>query len=388
MTTAAPAPLAVLPQAPPTVGVEEEFLLLGDDGRVACVAPDVLQTLDGDPYLKPEFMRFQVESNSVVCTDLRSLGADLLRQRRRLARAAALHGAHLVAAGTPPFDVPGVIAVTDRPRYRGLAEHFPDFAGDQAGCGSHVHVGVASEDVGLAVINRIRGWMPVLLALTVNSPGWRGRHTGWDSYRYVLQQDWPSATIPPVFDDTASYHAAVSDRIARGDALDARSVYFYVRLSPQYPTVEIRIADTGLTVADSLLYAALCRALATTAVADAAAGRPQLALPDQLLHASALAAARSGLRAQLVDPECGRPGSAHVLLRSLVRLVSAALDDAGDTAIVDHLLRQRLRRGSGAARQRALWWRLSREGFVERLERATVDDVVGSVGFEPTLACS
>ncbi len=359
----------------PTVGVEEEFLLLRADGEVACVAPEVLAALDGNPRVKPEFMRFQVESTSGVCQDLGTLAAELTGQRRLIAEVAAGLGVLLVASGTPPLDVPGAPLITDNPRYRRLSEHFAAIAGDEVCCGCHVHVAVPSRETGVAVVNRIRRWLPVLLALTGNSPMWRGRDTGWDSYRFLVQREWPTAVIPPACPDVATYDSHVSQLIAAGDALDQPSVYFFARLSPRYPTVEIRIADTCLTVAESVLVAALCRALVATALTDVRSDRPYLGVPDRVLAASSLAAARRGLDAVLVDPLTGEPAPGREVLRRLLRHVAPALDVAADRAVVTELLGRRLRRGSAAARQRALATGVCREHWVRRLAEASVGDV-------------
>lgn len=362
--------------AVPTLGVEEEFVLLDPDGNAACVAPDVLAVLSADPRVKPEFMRFQLETNTGVCADLETLAADLIRERRRAARVAALVGTRLVAVATPPFDVPRIAAVTDKSRYRELAARFDESTATDVSCGCHVHVAVPSRDLGVGVLNRIRSWLPVLLALSGNSPLWHGHASGWESYRYLVQRESATATIPPARVDASAYDDAVDALIARGAALDPSSIYYFARLSPRYPTVEIRITDTCLTVADAVLVAGVCRGLVMTALADIAADRPYLHLDDTVLAAAAMAAARAGLDALLVHPLTGGPASGHDVLDALVREIGPALEAAGDRRLVTALLRCRLRRGSGSTVQRVLAERLGREGFVLALARATADDLL------------
>jgi carboxylate-amine ligase len=152
-----------------------------------------------------------------------------------------------------------------------------------------------------------------------------------------------------------AYDERVAELIATHAALDERGVYFWARLSPRYPTVEIRIADTFLTVADAVLLTGLCRAAVMTAIADELAGRPALDLPDRPLIAGAVAAAHRGLSAVVVDPLSGDWRPVDALLPELMTVFRRALDAAGDRRLVESLLAARLRRGSGADRQRALW---------------------------------
>ena len=356
----------------PTVGVEEEFFLLHPDGAAATVAPQVLETLAGDRYVHAEWMRFQVESASAVCVGLPDLAAALVRERAALAAASLVHGARLVATGSPPLAQPGADAVSSGARYRQLVEAFPDISGAGVVCACQVHVGVPSRDQGVAVLNRIRGRLPILLALSGNSPYWRGRDTGWNSYRYVVQTAWPTAHVPPWCRDAAQYDVRLARHLTDGDALDVAGIYWFARLSARYPTVEIRVADACLAVDDAVLLAGLCRALVGTALAEGAAGRPCPVVPDRLLSASLSSAARFGLGATLADPGTGRPAAARALLDRMVADVEPALEAAGDGRLVRELLTRRLRRGSGAAHQRELRRGRGVEAFVSAVADATV----------------
>src|SRR3712207_3529797 len=256
------------------MGVEEEFLLLRPDGAAATLAPDLLRSLPGEARVQAELMQFQIESTSRTRTDLRDVAGDLVGARRAVAEAAREYGVLLVASGTPPSGVPGRAAVTASARYRLMLDRWSP-AGEAVSCATHVHVGVPSRDLGVAVVERVRGWLPVLLALGANSPFWRGRDTGWASFRHAVLRAWPTATLPPRLRDAAEWDAAVTERIATGAALDPASVYWFARLSPRYPTVEIRVADAALTAVEAVLLAGLCRALVVTALREAVAGREQ-----------------------------------------------------------------------------------------------------------------
>ena len=275
---------ATVPGGPPgavraagaiTLGVEEEFVLLDPStGATVLAAPELVRMLGGEPGVQQELMRFQVETGTRVCTGLDDVGGELIRLRRLAAAAAARLGCRLVASGVAPYRTPGLAAITGQPRYRELARRYGPVVAEAGTCGCHVHVGVPSRDLGVQVLARLRPWLAPLLAVTANSPIAGGHDTGWASWRYVIQSRWPTAIPPAAWPDAAAYDAAVRRLIARGAALDERSVYFLARLSPRYPTVEVRVADVCLDAGTAVLAAGLIRALVATALAEARRGTP------------------------------------------------------------------------------------------------------------------
>ncbi len=196
---------------------------------------------------------FQVETGTRVCTGLDDLGRELIRLRRLAAAAAARLGCRLVASGVAPYRTPGLAAITGQPRYRELARRYGPVVAEAGTCGCHVHVGVPSRDLGVQVLARLRPWLAPLLAVTANSPIAGGHDTGWASWRYLAWSRWPTAVPPAVWPDAAAYDTAVRRLIGRGAALDERSVYFLARLSPRYPTVEVRVADVCLDTGTAVL---------------------------------------------------------------------------------------------------------------------------------------
>ena len=196
---------------------------------------------------------FQVETGTRVCTGLDDLGRELIRLRRLAAAAAARLGCRLVASGVAPYRTPGLAAITGQPRYRELARRYGPVVAEAGTCGCHVHVGVPSRDLGVQVLARLRPWLAPLLAVTANSPIAGGHDTGWASWRYLAWSRWPTAVPPAAWPDAAAYDTAVRRLIGRGAALDERSVYFLARLSPRYPTVEVRVADVCLDTGTAVL---------------------------------------------------------------------------------------------------------------------------------------
>jgi len=278
-----------------------------------------------------------------------------------------------VASGVAPYRTPGLAAVTDQPRYRELARRYGPVVAEAGTCGCHVHVGVPSRDLGVQVLARLRPWLAPLLAVSANSPIAGGHDSGWASWRYVIQSRWPTAVPPAVWPDAAAYDTAVRHLIGQGAALDERSVYFLARLSPRYPTIEVRVADVCLDAGTAVLLAGLTRALVATALAEARRGTPAAAAPARQVAAALAAAARHGLAGPGADPVTGQAAGATALRSRLLDHVYPALSDHGDTETVTGLLRRLDDRGTGADRQRALFTSAaSTPAFITALARATL----------------
>ena len=229
-----------------TLGVEEEFVLLDPStGATVLAAAELVRMLGGEPGVRTELMRFQVETASAVCTSLDEAGRELTRLRRLAADAAAQLGCRLVASGVAPYGTPGLAAVTGQPRYQELARRYGRVVAEAGTCACHVHIGVPSREAGVQVLARLRPWLAPLLAVSANSPIAGGHETGWASWRYPIWSRWPTAVPPAAWPDAAAYDTAVRRLIGQGAALDERSVYFLARLSPRYPTVEVRVVGPG-----------------------------------------------------------------------------------------------------------------------------------------------
>ena len=359
---------------PITLGVEEEFVLLDPaTGATVLAAGELVRMLGGEPGVRTELMRFQVETATGVCTSLEEAGRDLARLRRLAADAAAQLGCRLVACGVAPYRTPGLAALTGQPRYRELARRYAPVVAQAGTCACHVHVAVPSRDLGAQVLARLRPWLAPLLAITANSPIAFGHETGWASWRHALWSRWPTATPPEPWPDAAAYDTAVRRLIARGAAIDEPNVYFLARLSPRYPTVEVRVADVCLDAGTAVLAAGLTRALVATALAEARRGTPAPAPPARRVAAALAAAARHGLAGPGIDPVTGQPAGARVLRARLLEHVRPALSDHGDTETITGLLDRLDDQGTGADRQRALFTRgLSTPAFITALARATL----------------
>jgi carboxylate-amine ligase len=360
-----------------TVGVEEEFLLVDVATGAPAAVADVVAAMaavadDGSGRIERELTLQQVETATDVASSLDALRADLIRIRAEASDAAAAAGAVLLATGTSP--VPVAASTTPTPRYHRMTEMYGLTAREQLTCGCHVHVAVESQDEGVAALDRLRPWLAPLVALTANSPFWQGRDTSYASYRSQVWGRWPSAGSTAPFGSVQAYTDCVAALLESGTILDEGMVYFDVRLSHRYPTVEIRVADVALEVDDAVLVAALAAALVETAVGEWRAGLPPADVRTELIRLATWRAARSGLEGELVDVLNRRPIPAAEMLDRLVDHVRPALEEAGRLDEVGELIEQVLGRGTGSARQRAAY---RQEGRVQDVVLLLAERTVG-----------
>ncbi len=355
-----------------TVGVEEEFLLVDAVTRaVAPLAPAVLATESGGHYdLQAELTDFQVEIATPVCRTMTEVRTSLVEARGALGAMAAAHGTRLVATGTAVLGRVRPAPLTDDPRYRRMETEYGRLIHDLTICGCHVHVGIPDDEAGVHIINHLRPWLPVLLALSANSPFADGQDTGYASWRYLSWSPWPSAGAPPAFESADDYRSARRAMLDSGAAMDAATVYWDVRLSVNHPTVELRVCDVAATVDEAVLIAALTRGIAAMALSSPT---PALVVAPHVLKAALWRAARDGVEGTNVDLRTGELVRASAQVQALVSWVRPALEAAGDYELVNDGVDRMLLDGSGAARQR--------RAFQRRGELSDVVDLlVGQTG--------
>ncbi|MEU9984515.1 glutamate--cysteine ligase [Streptomyces sp. NPDC050856] len=340
-----------------TIGVEEEYLLvdpasclpvpLGEQVRAAAGLEPIV---DGRE-VQSELLQAQVEVATPVCTDLEEVGGHLLRLRHALGDAAEKNGCRIVACATAPYREAIPVPVTEQARYIAMRSQAPQLVAEQLVNGMHVHAAVPDREMGVAVLNRIRVWLPALVAMSANSPLWDGKDTGFASWRTVIFGRWPVSGPPPAFDGLADHEKRVRTLLESGVITDTGQLYWQARLSERYPTVEVRCADVQLRADTAVMFAGIVRGLVATAIRDEKAGVPAPSCSPELLQAANWHAARHGLSGLLVDPE-GKARSAGDVLCMLIDIITPALDEAGDTREVTSLLHRLLQDGTTADRQR------------------------------------
>jgi glutamate---cysteine ligase / carboxylate-amine ligase len=356
-----------------TVGVEEEFHIV--DGATRTLANEserLVAALDdiGDNRFELEIKQSMVETATGVCSSLAEVRASLVALRTRLTQTAADLGLAVTASGTAPLGHWRDGALTPDERYARIVDLHQQVVWEQVVCGCHVHIGFADRELALQVLNRVRPWLSPLLALSASSPYWLGYDSGYASYRTTVWWRWPTAHVPSTFQSTAEYDAVVAALVDTGTVIDDGQVYWDVRLSRKQHTLEFRVADTCTTVDEAVLHAALCRALAATAIHEAERDAPLPHVAPELLRAAKWRAARFGVSELLMDPVKAESLPARDLVGRLLEHVRPALESSGDWDEVVTLTEQVLRTGTSADRQRD---RLARSGQL----RDVVDHLVG-----------
>lgn len=339
-----------------TFGVEEEFLVVNaGTGRPVPLGKQIVERQErhGSELqfsLTTELQGEQVEVVTRACDSFHLLEASLRKGRSHADSLASQFGARIVALGTSP--VPVQPHITPTGRYEKIAGRFGITAREQLTCGYHVHVAVSSDEEGIGVLDRIRVWLPVLLALSVNSPFWNGQDSGYESYRRAVWTRLPLAGPTDQFGSAASYHRQVAAMIATNVLVDEGMAYFDARLCRNHPTVEIRVADVCADADAAVLIAILARALVETAARQWARSEPTPATSTPLLQLAMWRASKSGLQGELLDPRDSRPRKAAEVVSELFDHVSPVLAEFGDERRTIALLDWILPSGTGAQRQR------------------------------------
>ncbi|MFE2323743.1 glutamate--cysteine ligase [Streptomyces sp. NPDC059385] len=351
-----------------TVGVEEEYLLVHPVSRQTSPQGEKVvaaaAALLGD-RVTTELTRYQVEARTTPHTDLADLGEEIRSMRTIVARAAEQQGLRIISSGSPVLTAPGPPPITDGPRYARSLSEFRALDDEQSACACHIHIGVRGLAQALQISNHIRPWLPVLIALSANSPYWAGRDTGYASWRVMTWARWPVAGPPPYFESPDHFDDLVGCLVTTGAIMDRGGLYWDIRPSHHVPTLEVRVADAASTTDDTLLLAALVRALAVTALTAIDTGAPAPRPRPELLRAACWRAARDGLAGQSIDLSTGRPVPATVQVDRLMTRIRPALAQSGDLDLVRAGWSRLRTHGTGADRQRAAYSR-----------RASLTDVV------------
>lgn len=296
--------------------------------------------------LAPEYLTCQLESATRPSTTRADAGAQLRRSRSLLSGYAAEQGAIIASIGTP-FISPDDYTVSRSEHYDAVADQLVEITREHEVNGLHVHIEVEGDEERIRALNRVRPWLPALLALTGNGPFAHGRDSGFASWRSILMRRLPSSWSPPHFRDAQDYRERIDRLVAMGAIAEASSLAWTVRLSERFPTVEVRVFDAQLTIDDALLAVAITRALM---VHDALDGAPEIAL--DALDASLWTAARYGTGARIIDPVDGSAAPFWNIANGLLDRLAPALEHFDDLDFVTEGIARIRVEGTGAERQR------------------------------------
>jgi carboxylate-amine ligase len=350
---------------PLTVGVEEEFFVVDSRGHLSGDAAEVVESAHEQVgELQTELARSQAESATGICRTHDELLGQLKSLRTDLAVAAERRGLRLLPSGAAPLaesDPPGI---TRSHRYQRMAEHFGATAEKVRTCGCHVHVAMPDREAGVQVINHVRPWLPILLAMTANSPIDGGADTGYCSWRYQQWTQWPSAGAPPRFSSVDHYESIVEGWLQADAILDRGMVYWDIRLSEKQPTLEFRVSDVAATAEEAVLLAVIVRGLTHAALNAIDGGERAPDLSNEILRGQLWRAARDGFTGRCPRPSTGEPAPAEVVLGELVESLKPILRETGDFDFAEEVFARLRSTGGGADRQRAIFQRANRPADV------------------------
>ena len=247
-----------------TIGIEEEYLLVDAETLALREAPPEMMAACleelGD-QVSPEFLQCQIEVGTKVCAGTAQARDDLKRLRAGVSKHAAAYGLRPIAASCHPFADWKDQHHTDRDRYNELHQALGGVARRMLICGMHVHVGIPDQDMRIDLTNQLSYFLPHLLALSVSSPYWQGQDTGLASYRLTIFDNLPRTGLPPQFDSWAEYRRTVDALINVGVIEDTSKIWWDLRPSARFPTIESRICDVAPRVEDTLSLAAATQCL-------------------------------------------------------------------------------------------------------------------------------
>lgn len=289
-------------------GIEEEFFLAdaltrGTPGRtVKAFHADVHAKL---PKVERELMQSQVEIASPPSTSFAETRAILSELRGCLAEIGRAHDLMVLAAGTHPIARWYRQSQTNKARYEKLMQDMQILARRNMVCGMHVHVEVPRPDERVDLMNRLTPYMPLLLVLSASSPFWQGRATGLAAYRLSVWGELPRTGLPDLFQDAADYERFVTTMVRSKAIADASFLWWTLRPSIHYPTLELRVADSCTRLEDTLAIAALYRCLVRLAVRRPELNRGQTGASRAIAAENLWRAQRDGVHAVLIDEASG-----------------------------------------------------------------------------------
>jgi carboxylate-amine ligase len=247
-----------------TIGIEEEYLLVDRESLALSAAPEALFEAckaELQDQVSPEFLQCQIEVGTRVCASVAEARADLKRLRAAIARHAAAHGLAPIAVACHPFSDYRQQSFTPKDRYAALERELEGVARRMLICGMHVHVGIEDEASRIDLMPQLSYFLPHLLALSTSSPYWQGDDTGLSSYRLSVFDNMPRTGLPPQFSSWAEYERTTDTLIELGVIEDTSKIWWDLRPSSSYPTLETRICDMQPRLDDSLALAALVQCL-------------------------------------------------------------------------------------------------------------------------------
>jgi len=337
-----------------TFGIEEEYHLVDLETRDLAAAPAALMT-DCEAVLgkqvSPEFLRSQIEVGTKVCRTFAAARADLSLLRTTIAAKARAYGLAPIAASTHPFSMLNKLETTPKDRYRTIARDLAGVSRRLAYCGMHVHVGIEDEDLRIDLMNQVRYFLPHLLMLSTSSPFWEGEDTGLKSWRIAINHELPRSGVPGYFESAGEFQRTIDVLVKNGVIEDATKIWWDLRPSVRFPTLEMRVTDISTRLDDAITVAALYVCIVRMLFRLRRRNLTWRTYPLILLEENRWRAQRYGVDGSLFDLGSGELVAFRDLIEELIDLVA---EDAAALGCSEHVARARTIAAEGTSADRQL----------------------------------
>jgi carboxylate-amine ligase len=365
---------------PFTIGVEEEYLLVDRHTRELVADPPVelfaecVQRTQG--RATSEFLRCQLEVRTPICRSIAQLRAELSALRRTVLEVCVRFNVAPIAAATHPFGRARQQRTTDHERYAEIAREVQSGTRRMAICGMHVHVGIDDDELRIDLLNQLAYFAPHLLALSCSSPFWEGEDTGFKSFRLSLLSSLPRTGLPERFVSYGEFRRHADSLVRNGLMEDLSKIWWDIRPSVRYPTIETRVFDCATDIDDAVCLAALNVTLLRALYRLREHNQSWRHYPAMLIAENRWRAMRYSFDASLLDLARGDLMPFETLLEEWLALVLPAAEAIGCVAEVEHA-RNIVARGTSAHRQLATYRAAIEQGAtVTEAMRAVVDQLV------------
>nr|WP_148301887.1 carboxylate-amine ligase [Sneathiella glossodoripedis] len=338
-----------------TIGIEEEYLLVDPKTRDLAIDPpeEILKECQEklpDHQVTPEFLRSQIEIGTRVCSNISEARAALSELRSTVAAVAEKHGLRLMAASTHPFADWHLLKHTARERYDTIARDLQAVVRRLMICGMHVHCAIEDQEMRIDLMNQVTYFLPHLLALSTSSPFWRGEVSGLKSYRLSVFDSLPRTGIPDRFDSWGEYQRLVNVMVEAGSIEDGSKIWWDLRPSSKFPTLEMRMTDVCTLMEDTLCIAAIYSSLLRMLYRLRRNNQRWRIYPTTLVAENRWLAQRFGVEGKLIDLGIVGQVPAGDLIEEIIELVR---EDAEALGCLEEVLHARkiIARGTSAERQ-------------------------------------
>jgi carboxylate-amine ligase len=350
-----------------TVGIEEEYLLVDRASRDVVSEPpgeilEQCQAVSGAGLVEAELLRSQIEVDTPVCETVAEARKDLARLRHTISEVCGRYGLAPIAASTHPFAEWHLQRQTQKARYALLFRDMQSLARRLLICGMHVHIGIEDDELRVTLLNQFSGYLPLLLSLSTSSPFWRGEETGLKSYRLTVFDNFPRSGLPEQFDSFGDYQHHIDILQRAGVLKDATFIWWDLRISARYPTLETRVADICTRLDDTAAIAALTQCILHYLYRMRRDGVSQPVHARFLVDQNRWRAMRYGYDAGLVDFGTARVVPVSELLADILDKVHSDAEALGCSRELERVLDIPVH-GSSAHRQLAIYQAALGEGL-------------------------